>query len=66
MDELVKMIAKKTGISEEQARSAAEMVIKFLKEKLPEPIAAQLDTLIGGGGNPTDLLKNVGGLFGQH
>ncbi|MBI4928811.1 MAG: hypothetical protein HY835_13665 [Anaerolineae bacterium] len=64
MDELVKMISAKTGISQEQARTAVEMVLKFLKERLPDPIAGQLDALISGGGS-SDMLKNLGGLFGQ-
>jgi uncharacterized protein (DUF2267 family) len=66
MDELIKLVAAKTGISQEQAKVAVETVIKFLKEKLPAPIAGQLDSLLKGGGNPEDLLKNVAGLFGQH
>ena len=35
MDELVKRITEKTGISEDQARSAVNMVAGLLKEKLP-------------------------------
>ena len=34
MDELVKRITEKTGISEDQARSAVNTVAGFLKEKL--------------------------------
>jgi nucleoid DNA-binding protein len=36
MDELIHKVAEKTGLSPEQAKSAAEAVIAFLKEKLPE------------------------------
>jgi len=35
MDELIKRITEKTGISEDQARSAVTTVTGFLKEKLP-------------------------------
>ena len=35
MEELIKQIVNKTGISEAQARSAAETVVGFLKGKLP-------------------------------
>ena len=38
MDELIKRITEKTGISEDQARSAVNTVSGFLKEKLPAPI----------------------------
>ena len=66
MDELVKRISEKTGISEDQARSAINMVSGFLKEKLPAPIAGQVDNVLSGG--VTDTLggaaAKVGGLFG--
>jgi nucleoid DNA-binding protein len=65
MDELVKLVSQKTGISQDQAKVAVELVVKFIKEKLPSPLAAQIDGLLSGSGNPSDLLKNVGGLFGQ-
>ncbi len=65
MQEIVKLVSEKVGISNDQARVAVEVVINFLKDKLPEPLAGQLDGLLSGGGNPQDLLKNIGGLFGQ-
>ncbi len=63
MDELIKQITQKTGISEDQARQAVSQVVAFLKQRLPAPVAAQVDTILGGGGMP-DLSKGVGGLFG--
>ena len=67
LDELVAFVAQKTGLSEEQARSAAETVLGFLKSKLPEPLACQIDGLISGegGGGLGDALKGLGGLFGK-
>lgn len=68
MDELVKLVHEKTGIDEAQARGAAETVIAFLKERLPAPIAAQIDGLLSGGaaGALGDIgnLGNLGGLGG--
>ena len=68
MDELVKRITQKTGISEDQARSAVNMVAGFLKEKLPAPLAGQVDNALSGAGGMTDKLGDVagkvGGLFG--
>ena len=68
MDELVKSISEKTGISEDQARSAVTMVTGFLKDKLPAPIAGQIDNVLGGAGGVTDKLgdvaSKVGGMFG--
>jgi hypothetical protein len=63
LDELVKLVAKKVGISEDQARQAVTMVVDFLKKRLPAPIAAQIDGLLSGGGMP-DISK-LGGLFGK-
>ena len=69
MDELVKQVATRTGISEDQARSAVTTVIGFLKERLPAPVAGQLDNVIGsgegGGGGLGDLASKAGSLFGK-
>lgn len=64
MDELVKLVVAKTGISEEQARGAVATVIKFLKDKLPAPVAGQIDGILGGAG-VGGALKGQGGLFGK-
>jgi len=67
MDELVKSVAEQTGLPEAQAKKAAEAVIAFLKEKLPAPLASQIDTVVN---NPNvadtaeDLLKKGMNLFG--
>lgn len=73
MEELIKQVTAKTGISEEQARSAVTTVIDFVKNRLPAPIASQVDNVIGGGaaaagdggGNLGDLASKVGGMFGK-
>ena len=65
MDELVKMVADKVGISETQAKQAVETVLGFLKEKLPEPIAGQLDAALEGDlSGLGDLAGGIGKLFG--
>ena len=63
MDELVKLVADKAGITEEQARVAVDVVIGFLKKKMPGSTGAQLEALLEGG-NPADLLGSLGGMFG--
>ena len=66
MDELIKQVAAKTGISEDQARTAVTTVLGFLKTKLPAPIAGQIDNAIGGGGGESalgDAAAKVGGMF---
>ncbi|HEV7681391.1 MAG TPA: hypothetical protein VGO68_04670 [Pyrinomonadaceae bacterium] len=65
MEELIKQVTAKTGISEDQARSAVTTVLDFVKNKLPEPIAAQVDNVVGGGGTVSDIASKVGGIFGS-
>lgn len=71
MEELVKQVSSRTGISEDQARTAVTTVLGFLKDKLPAPIAGQIDNIIGGsnaggegGGGLGDIASKVGGLLG--
>ncbi len=72
MDDLIKQVTERTGISEAQARSAVETVVGFLKDRLPAPIAGQLDGVIGGAGGAVggladtagDVLGGLGGMFG--
>ncbi len=77
MEELVSLVSQKTGIPESTARTAVETVIEFLKDKLPEPLAGQVENLLAGGdvgdmlenlgdlGDIGDLAKGLGGLFGK-
>ena len=66
MDELIKQVVAKTGISEDQARAAVQTVVDYLKGKLPAPVAGQVDAVLSGGTpNLGDVGKNLGGLFGR-
>jgi hypothetical protein len=69
MDELVKLVSDKAGISADQANTAVNTVLGFLKEKLPPPVASQIDGLLAGGAGATDQISSavsgLGGLFGQ-
>ena len=68
MDEIVKLVAQKTGLSEEKAKVAVETVIGFLKDKLPGPVAGQIDGILAGeGGAPGlgGLAQGLGGLLGK-
>jgi hypothetical protein len=69
MEELINQVASKTGISEAQARDAVTTVLGFLKDRLPEPLAGQLDNVVEGGGGVAgslgDIASKVGGIFGK-
>jgi uncharacterized protein (DUF2267 family) len=62
MDELIKMVTKKAGISETQAKKAIRTVMQFLDDKLPGPIASQVEGLLSGRGSELDLDELMGGL----
>lgn len=68
MDELVKLVMEKTNLGEEQSKQAIETVIGFLKQKLPPPIAGQLDAALDNDTTmqqATDMLdKGVSALSG--
>lgn len=64
MDELIKEVSTKTGLSPDQSRAAAEAVINFLKARLPAPIAGQIDAALKGG-NMGDIAKGLGGMLGK-
>lgn len=64
MDELVKLVAQKTGMPEATAKTAVDTVIGYLKQKLPAPVAGQIDAVLQGGGLG-DMTKGLGGMFGK-
>ena len=63
--DLIRMVAERTGMSEDKARSAAETVIGYLRDKLPEPMSSQLDNIAGGGSMSAgggDMSRGLGDL----
>jgi hypothetical protein len=68
MEELVKLVAEKTGLPEEVSRQAVEVVLDFIKQRLPDPIAGQLDNLLNSadsGIDLGDLAAGLGSLLGN-
>jgi hypothetical protein len=65
MNEIVHMVAQKTGLSEEKAQQATEVVINYLKDKLPGPLASQLNHLTGAAGDASQSGGVLGGIFGE-
>jgi hypothetical protein len=65
MNELVKLVQQKAGVSEDVARTAVTTVLDFLNSRLPPQISGQLDSLISG--NPAqglgDVAQGLGGMF---
>ena len=46
MEEIIKQVAEKVGISEEQAKQAVETVMAALKDKLPADVMGQLGNVM--------------------
>jgi hypothetical protein len=68
MEELAKVIAERTGLPADQALSAAQTAVDFIKSKLPESMAGYVDMALGSG--MVDDVANqagnmLGGLFGK-
>jgi hypothetical protein len=67
MDDLVKSVADRVGISEDQAKKAVGVIVGFLKQRLPEPISGQLDSLMesgSAGSAAADAAKGLGSKLG--
>jgi len=77
MEELLNTVVAKTGLPLDKAQGAIDAVMDFLKDKLPAPLAGQIEKLMAGGGDAaggvTDKLDDVtggltdklGGMFGK-
>ncbi len=68
MEALVNLVSEKAGISPEIAQKAVDVTLNFLKDKLPAPVAEQINGLLSGeegGGVMGGLAKGLGGLMGK-
>ena len=48
MQQLIQQITQRTGIPEDKAQAAVDTVVGYLKERLPGPMASQLDNAMSG------------------
>jgi uncharacterized protein (DUF2267 family) len=65
MDELINIVAQKTGLAPDKARTAVDTVLGFMKDRLPAPIASQLEAALSGkGADVGDLTKGISGMMG--
>ena len=66
MEELIKQVSEKAGITEDQARTAVETVAAYLKERVPSAYSGYIDSFMSGGsGGGTGLGSLLGGMFGK-
>jgi hypothetical protein len=71
MEEIIKLVAARTGLSPAAARMAVEIVIEQIKQKLTGPLGTQLGSHLESllNTNAADhplgqVVKGLGGLFG--
>lgn len=65
MNEIVQLLVDKTGLPEDKATVAVDVVLGFLKNKLPAPVASQIDSLMTGEAGTGGIGGMLGGLFGK-
>lgn len=69
MNEIIQRLIDRTGLPEDKAATPVDTVIGFLKEKLPSPVASQIDSVMGGESGIGDKLggmgASLGGMFGR-
>ena len=63
MDELINTLSQKTGLPADKARVAVDMVVNFLKAKLPASVAGQVDSALTGEGS--SISERLGGVLGK-
>jgi hypothetical protein len=57
---MVKLVASRTGIPEDKAKMAVELVVQHLKVKLPTALGGQIDSALAGGGGVGETLRKLG------
>lgn len=62
MNELVNLIVKKTGIPAATAQIIVNLVVDYLKKKLPAPVAGQIDGLLSNDAAVKGAENLIGGL----
>src|SRR6266436_6619787 len=60
-EQVINLIVKRTGITQENAEKAVLVVFDFLKTKLPVPIASQLEPFLTGGTVNSGITQQTGG-----
>ncbi len=63
MNEIVKLVQDKTGISQQQAQTAVNTVVNYLKGKLPQQFSGYLDSAMAGN-EVSNIASDIGGMFG--
>lgn len=67
MDELVDLVVNKTGLPKDTAQMAVNVVLDYLKKKLPPQVGSAIDNVLSGkGGGASTAADMLGGLLGSN
>jgi nucleoid DNA-binding protein len=64
LNQLIDLVVKKTGLKADQAKTVVQIVLDFLKQKLPAPVAGQIDAVMKSNVDVSAAANMVGGLLG--
>jgi len=64
VNELIEQLKSRVGLDDDKARSAAQTVVEFLKNRLPAPVASQLESALSGGG-AEGIAGKIGDIMGR-
>lgn len=64
-DQLVKAVAQKASLTEDQSRKAIVAAFEVLKEQLPASVASDVNTFVTGGGDVDGALQWFLNLIGK-
>jgi uncharacterized protein (DUF2267 family) len=64
MNELIEQLKSRVGLNDDQAQSSIQTVLEFLKQRLPAPVASQLDSAVSGGA-AEGIKDKIGGILGR-
>lgn len=74
MNELLQRLTEKTGLSQDKAQDVLNIVVGYLKERLPAPMVGHLDSLLAGGAEgesgglvekAKSMAQGLGGILGK-
>lgn len=65
MQELIRLVANRTGLSHERATVVVRIALDLIKQRLPPSLALQIDTLIGGPDPLSDPRIYIGSIVGE-
>jgi hypothetical protein len=65
MNEIVRMVAERTGIGEDKAQQAVQVVVEQLRKRLPAPLASHLDSFVSGQANTAEGEGGIAGKIGN-